>query len=103
LVRDTSLAKSMSDYLVKEIASTPNVEVRTETEVVDGHGGNRLDTLILRDRRSGETRTASSDALFVLIGAEPHTDWLADTIQRDDRGFILSGRHIVRGGRLDWP
>jgi len=55
LVRDTSLAKSMSDYLVKEIASTPNVEVRTETEVVDGHGGNRLDTLILRDRRSGET------------------------------------------------
>jgi thioredoxin reductase (NADPH) len=103
LVRDTSLAKSMSDYLVKEIASTPNVEVRTETEVVDGHGGNRLDTLILRDRRSGETRTTSSDALFVMIGAEPHTEWLEGAVQRDARGFVLTGRRLVRGGKQDWP
>ena len=103
LVRDTTLSKSMSDYLVKEIASARNVQVHTETEVVDGHGGNKLDTLILRDRRSGETRTTSSDALFVLIGAEPHTDWLAGAVQRDERGFVLTGRRIVRGGELDWP
>lgn len=103
LVRDTSLAKSMSDYLVKEIASARNVEVHTQTEVVDGHGGSKLDTLILRDRRSGETRTTSSDALFVLIGAEPHTDWLANAVQRDERGFVLTGRHLRRGGDLEWP
>jgi len=79
------------------------VEVRTETEVVDGHGGNRLDTLILRDRRSGETRTTSSDALFVMIGAEPHTEWLEGAVQRDARGFVLTGRRLVRGGKQDWP
>jgi thioredoxin reductase (NADPH) len=103
LVRDKSLAKSMSDYLVKEIASARNVEVKTETEVIDGHGGSRLDTLILRDRRTGETRTTSSDALFVMIGAEPHTEWLEGTVQRDPRGFVLTGRRLQRGGALEWP
>ncbi|MBA3401135.1 MAG: NAD(P)/FAD-dependent oxidoreductase, partial [Actinobacteria bacterium] len=67
-----------------------NIQVRTSTQVVDGGGETRLERLVLRDA-SGATETFPADALFILIGAEPNTDWLPAEIARDDRGFVLTG------------
>ena len=76
LVRRPTLAETMSDYLLKELEATPNIAVRYHTEAVDGHGEGRLTGLTLRDRSSGATETVPATALFILIGAEPHTGWL---------------------------
>jgi len=90
LVRGSSLAASMSSYLREAIAAAANVEVILETEVVDGAGEGRLERLTLRDRGSGEEATVDADALFVLIGARPSTDWLPQGIERDEWGYILT-------------
>jgi thioredoxin reductase (NADPH) len=94
LVRGDSLAKSMSDYLVKEIESTPAVRVRLQTEVAAARGDRRLTELVLRDRRTGSDETVPAAALFVMIGATPHSDWLPDDVVRDQHGFILTGRDL---------
>jgi thioredoxin reductase (NADPH) len=101
LVRGESLAKSMSDYLVTEIESTPRVDVRPHTEVAAACGDRRLTALALRDRASGREETVPAAALFVMIGATPHTDWLPGDVARDRHGFILTGRDLPgddRGG-----
>jgi thioredoxin reductase (NADPH) len=100
LVRGSSLAVSMSDYLIKEIEATDNVEVRLNTRVIGGGGKGRLESLILRDFASGLTETVSAAALFVLVGAEPHTAWLPEEIERDERGFVLTGGDLLWDGRL---
>jgi thioredoxin reductase (NADPH) len=102
---DERLGEFMSDYLVKEVSATPNIRVVLHTEVVDGHGRQRLEGLTLRDRHTGATRTVPASALFVLIGAEPRTDWLEGVVERDERGYVLTGRDLVRDGRLApaWP
>jgi thioredoxin reductase (NADPH) len=91
LCRGESLASSMSQYLIHEIDEKPNIEVRYKTEVADGSGGGRLERLVLRDRESGEKTETRADALFVLIGAHPYTDWLPPEIERDDYGFVITG------------
>ena len=88
LVRGETLADSMSQYLRGQLDATENVELRRCTEVTDGAGEARLETLTLRDRRTGETETVPAAALFVLIGARPNSDWLPDTIARDDYGYV---------------
>ena len=104
VVRRDNLPHSMSDYLIKEIEATPVITVRLETEVTDGHGGDRLDGLTLHDRRSGRAEQVAADALFVLIGGEPCTQWLAAAMQLE-RGYILTGRDIERDGADPprWP
>lgn len=97
LVRGDTLAKSMSDYLIKEIDSTARVHVRLHTEVAAARGGHRLTELVLRDRRSGQEETVPAAALFVMIGATPHTDWLPDCVVRDRHGFILTGPDLPGG------
>jgi thioredoxin reductase (NADPH) len=99
LVRGSSLAATMSDYLVQEIKAAPNVTVRLGMEVVDGYGDGQLTSLTLRDRRSGATQIVPATALFVLIGAEPHTGWLPQAIQRDPWGFVVTGADLLRDGR----
>ena len=94
LVRADSLAKSMSDYLVKEIGAAPRVRVRLQTEVAAARGARRLTELVLRDRATGREETAPTAALFVMIGATPHTGWLPDDVMRDRHGFILTGRDV---------
>lgn len=101
VVRAQSLEAGMSHYLVREIEATPNVEVRTGTAVVGGGGEGRLQELVLRQSASGEEDTVAADALFVLIGARPHTDWLPGEIARDGRGFLLTGEEVPDG--YDWP
>jgi thioredoxin reductase (NADPH) len=103
---DERLGEFMSDYLVQKIQATPNIRVVLHTEVVDGHGRQRLEGLTLRDRHTGATRTVPASAVFVLIGAEPHTNWLRGVVQRDERGYVLTGRDLLgRDGRppAGWP
>jgi thioredoxin reductase (NADPH) len=99
VVRGGSLAASMSRYLVDQIASVDNIEVRTCTEVAGGEGNGHLETLTLRDNTTGATETVKASWLFVFIGAAPLTDWLDGTVARDPRGFVLAGPDLLVEGR----
>ncbi len=99
ILRGSSLGAGMSHYLVQAVEATPNVEVRLGTTVVGGGGDGHLQQLILRDS-GGEEETAAADALFVLIGARPHVDWLPPEIARDTHGFLLTGADV---DPRDWP
>ena len=94
LVRGDALAPSMSDYLIKQIEGTPNIAVRTNTQVVSAHGSERLEALELRNV-AGATETVAADGLFALIGVDPHTDWLAKTVERDVHGSIVTGHDLL--------
>jgi thioredoxin reductase (NADPH) len=91
VVRAASLAVGMSHYLIRLIEETPNIDVRTGTEVVGGGGDGWLDHLVLHDRAGGELERVGAYALFLMIGARPHTDWLPETVEQDEDGFILTG------------
>jgi thioredoxin reductase len=101
LVRAPSLAATMSDYLIRQIGAAPNIDVCYRVQVADGTGTGRLQSLVLADTASGARRSVPADALFVLIGAQPRTDWLGDSVARDRRGFILTGPDLPAGHR--WP
>ena len=103
LVRGESLADSMSDYLIRQIDATPNVDVCYHVQVADGTGTStgHLQSLVLADTASGARRSVPADALFVLIGAQPRTQWLAGSVARDRQGFILTGPDLPAGTR--WP
>ena len=92
LVRRTTLATSMSRYLVEAIDAAPNVDVRYATTVVGAAGAGRLESLELRDA-DGVT-TVPAAALAVLIGAHPHTEWLPAEIERDEWGYVVTGPHL---------
>lgn len=100
LVRGDDLSKSMSDYLIQEIESIPNIDIRLRTEVVDAVGQAHLEGLVLRDKATGQTTTMPAGALFIMIGGEPRTEWLEHTIRRDGRGYILTGIDLMPGGAL---
>jgi thioredoxin reductase (NADPH) len=97
LVRGDSLSTSMSDYLIAEVGAMRNVSVRLGVEVVDGEGDERLVSVLVRDRASGTVHRIPTAGLFVMIGAEPHTDWLDGTVERDREGFILTGEDLGPG------
>ncbi|WP_205739693.1 FAD-dependent oxidoreductase [Georgenia sp. SYP-B2076] len=98
VVRAATLDAGMSHYLVREVEATPNVEVRTGTEVVDGGGDGWLDHLVLRERAGGREETVGAHDLFLMIGARPHTAWLPETIERDPDGFVMTGPDIGADG-----
>ena len=81
--------------------ATPNIDVRAATTIVGGGGDGRLRELVLRDDATKDQETVSADALFVLIGAHPHTDWLPAEIARDDHGFLCTGEDLPDGQH--WP
>jgi thioredoxin reductase (NADPH) len=100
LVRGDSLEKSMSQYLIEQIAELPNVEVRTNTQAVAAHGGDgRLRSIEIRGG-DGAVTTEDADACFIFIGAAPRTDWLEGVLARDEKGFILAGLEVRDQG---WP
>jgi len=99
LVRGDSLERSMSYYLVRQIDEIPNIEVRLTTEVVEVHGDDHLEELTLCNTVAGTRETASAGYLFAFIGAEPRTEWLEGVIERDPRGFVLTGPDLVLGGQ----
>ena len=98
LVRGTSLAASMSHYLVQQIDAIPNIHVRTCTEVIEGTGDEHLETLTLRNNTTGSTEVVDTQWLFVFIGAAPRTDWLDGAVTRDDHGFVISGPDLPMEG-----
>ncbi len=92
LVRGPGLAATMSHYLVTEITNNPVIFVRVRTEILDGGGSAGLETLTVIDRVTGRQETIAAAGLFVLIGAQPHTEWLAGTLARDLQGYLLTGQ-----------
>ena len=105
LVRANNLEKGMSSYLVDQIRATPNIEVVLNTEVVSVEGGDRLETVSYKNAVTGETHTATLPALFIFIGAVPHTEMVAGVVERNEGGFILTGQDLVRNGQKPkgWP
>jgi thioredoxin reductase (NADPH) len=91
LVRGPSIRDGMSDYLVRELEAIPNIDIRSNTEIADAHGHSRLEGVSLRNNASGATEDIPAAAVFILIGAVPRTDWLPPQIERDERGFVLTG------------
>jgi thioredoxin reductase (NADPH) len=108
LVRRAELAETMSRYLVDEIARHDRIELLTQTEVVELHGDDGLEGITLADRENGARRRLDVRALFVFIGADPHTDWLEGSVGLDRAGFVLTGIDVVEdsdhpGGRPRLP
>jgi thioredoxin reductase (NADPH) len=105
LVRGGSLSASMSQYLIDQIKKTPNIQVETHCQVVELLGNDHLEALSIYCGDTGKTETAPTNLLAIFIGAEPNTDWLAGVVQRDERGFILTGAELVRDGKRPqgWP
>ena len=95
LVRSGSLEESMSQYLVERIRAAGNIEVRLQTEVVAGRGGDHLEAITLADRAAGTEEEVAANWLFVFIGASPRTDWLGDDVARDERGFVITGPELL--------
>jgi thioredoxin reductase (NADPH) len=102
VIRADSFAESMSTYLVRAIESTPNVIVRHRTEVVDGGGEGRLEHLTLADRARDAVEEIPAAALFIMIGGEPHTQWLPDEIERDAQGYLVTGRDVLEQPATRW-
>ncbi|MGD0798160.1 MAG: FAD-dependent oxidoreductase [Acidobacteriaceae bacterium] len=100
LVRGDSLTRSMSKYLIDQIAATPNIVVETGTEVVSMSGDGHLECLTLKTPHGPETRSAN--AIFIFIGAAPKTDWLPREIALDPKGFILAGPDLKTRAPLAW-
>jgi thioredoxin reductase (NADPH) len=99
LVRDASLASTMSHYLIEQIEKTPNIEVMHNTNVVEVHGESRLSAITIARGREGVREQLPATSLFIFIGAQPRTEWLAGLIERDERGFVLSGPDLLRDGK----
>jgi thioredoxin reductase (NADPH) len=99
LVRGESLAASMSKYLIDEIAETPNIQVQTRSRVIEVHGAQRLEAITIQCDSTGTAETVPATAMFIFIGAEPRTDWLQGAIERDAKGFILTGPDLIRDGK----
>jgi thioredoxin reductase (NADPH) len=105
LVRGRSLSTSMSEYLIRELEAAQNIELRFNTRVTGGGGQRRLERLVLEDSAAGLKSTVSAAALFVLIGAEPHTGWLPDEIRRNKRGYVFTGQDLLQETQPNeaWP
>jgi thioredoxin reductase (NADPH) len=98
LVRADRLEKSMSRYLIEQIAAIPTIDVRTRREVVAAAGETHLETITIADRAAESETVVPANFLFVMIGAYPHTEWIGDAVARDAQGFILAGAELTRGG-----
>ena len=98
LVRGSSLERSMSYYLIKQIADIPNISVRTCTEVIAAEGEDHLERLTLRSTANGNTEIVDAQMLFLFIGAAPLTDWLDGVVARDRLGFVIAGPDLSVDG-----
>lgn len=104
LVRGQSLEQGMSKYLVDQIRAAPNMEVRLRTVVKDVIGVQKLEAVLVENRDTGETETLQAAALFIFVGAVPHSHLVRDLVECDSAGFILTGQDLIRDGKYprDW-
>ena len=98
LVRGDSLSSTMSQYLIDQIKETPNIQLWTHASVAKVHGDTHLEEVSVLCTDTSKTERVPASAMFIFIGALPRTDWLAGVVERDDRGFILTGPDVMHGG-----
>jgi thioredoxin reductase (NADPH) len=105
LVRGSTLESGMSQYLVDQIRNTENIDVRLQTQVVSVSGENRLEAITIKDNGAGTVETLPAAAMFIFIGAMPHTDMVAGVVERNKEGFIYTGPDLMRDGHRpgNWP
>jgi thioredoxin reductase (NADPH) len=101
VVRAGAMDASVPAGLAKDVDRTRNIRVRVNTQVVEAFGEGRLEGVRLRHRVSGTIEAARTRALFVMMGADPNTEWLKGSVLRDDEGYLLTGTELWRNGR--WP
>jgi thioredoxin reductase (NADPH) len=101
MVRRDGLAATMSQYLIGEIEYNARITVQPTSEICDGGGDGRLEWLDVRDTVSGKVARRDADGLFLLLGAEPHCEWLPEHVARDERGFVLTGRDAPKESWVD--
>ena len=99
LVRGSSLASSMSQYLIDQIEQMPNIQIWTHASVAEVHGESHLEEVSVLCSDTNKVERVPASAMFIFIGALPRTDWLNDVIERDERGFILTGPDLIRDGK----
>jgi thioredoxin reductase (NADPH) len=99
LVRGESLASTMSQYLIDQIKETPNIQLWTHATVAEVHGDTHLEEISVLCSDTSKVERVPASAMFIFIGASPRTDWLANTIERDERGFVLTGADLMQGGQ----
>jgi len=99
LVRGDSLAATMSQYLIEQVQNTNNIQVEYNSRVTEVHGENHLESVSIVCDQTGDTSRVPASSLFVFIGAEPRTSWLDGTIERNERGFILTGPDLLKSGK----
>jgi thioredoxin reductase (NADPH) len=106
LVRGPSLTDSMSHYLIQQLATKSNIEVCTGCQIVRVQGEHHLEAIVVEHEDTGELVTEPTSAVFVFIGADAKTDWLPDTLIRDELGYVCTGRDVmdlVAQKQGDWP
>jgi thioredoxin reductase (NADPH) len=99
LVRGSSLAASMSQYLIDQLKATKNVQIEFNSTVVEAHGQDHLEAVSVLCSTTNELNRSPTNSLFIMIGAAPNTNWLGDIVERDEQGFILSGPDLMRNGK----
>ncbi len=99
VVRGDSLASTMSQYLIEQIKETPNIRVWPHASVVEVHGNTRLEEISVLCSDTNTVERVPASSIFIFIGALPRTDWLGDLVERDERGFILTGSDLIHDGQ----
>src|SRR6202043_762842 len=99
VVRGSSLSSTMSQYLIDQIKETPNIQIWPHARVSEAHGDTHLEEISFLCSDSNKIERVPASAVFIFIGASPRTDWLGDIVERDERGFILTGPDLLREGR----
>lgn len=95
VIRKKDLTSTMSSYLIDQISQTPNIKILGESEIIATEGGEKLESINLKNRNTNKVEKRKANALFVFIGAKPYTDWLKLGILKNERGFLLTGRDLV--------
>jgi thioredoxin reductase (NADPH) len=98
LVRGEGLSSTMSQYLIDQIKETPNIQLWSHASLTEVHGDTHLEEISVLCSDTNKVERVPASSLFIFIGALPRTDWVGDTIERDDRGFILTGPDLIQGG-----